>query len=109
MLMERMEPFGNPTARHHRPRRPVLATVARCVTAFFGGYAATAASATLLARLLPLARAEATVWAMVPAFLVYATVALWCFHEPRLARVLGGVWGAAILCAALSWLIGVWP
>ena len=83
--------------------------VARCLTAMFGGYALTAALATLVARLLPLSRVEATVWAMVPAFLIYALVTLWSFHEPRFVRVVALVWGGALATGALVWCIGVRP
>jgi hypothetical protein len=82
---------------------------ARIATASVGGYAAAAALATLVARLLPIDRAEATSWAMILAFPVYAGVVLWAFHERRLARVLLLVWGVAFLAAGLAWLLGVRP
>ena len=64
-----------------------LAMVARCITALLGGYASAAALATLLARLLPGDRAEATAWGMIASFLLYAAIGLWCFHEARLVLV----------------------
>ena len=109
MLMQRVERPMMPAARTRHIRVAALAMVARCFTAFFGGYALAALVATLVARLLPIARVEATVWAMIPGFLFYAVAGLWCFHEPRLARVAGGVWGAAILAGAAVWLLGVRP
>ena len=83
--------------------------VARCITALIGGYASAAALATLLARLLPGDRAEATAWGMIASFLLYAAIGLWCFHEARLGRVMAIVWGAAMLAAGALWLLGVRP
>ncbi|MCB8835399.1 hypothetical protein LJD42_28035, partial [Escherichia coli] len=77
--------------------------------ALLGGYAATAALASLAARLLPGDRAEATVWAMTASPLLYVTIALWCFHAPRLPRVLLAVWGAALIGGAVVSLLGVRP
>lgn len=79
----------------------------RVCTALLGGYAAAAALATLLARSLPLARVEATLWGMILGFAFYAVIALWCFHEPRVGRVVAAVWGAALFAAGLTWLLGV--
>ncbi|WP_310097779.1 iron transporter [Sphingomonas sp. BE138] len=107
--MQRIEPLRKPVSPGRHGRSAAAALVLRCLTAFLGGYALTAALATLVARLLPLSRVEATVWAMVPAFLVYALVALWCFHEPRALRVAAAVWGGALVVGALVWLLGVRP
>lgn len=82
---------------------------ARAVTAFVGGYGATAGIAAVSARLLPVARAEATGWAMILSFLLYAALLLWAFHERRLARVALAIWGTAILSATALWLLGVRP
>lgn len=107
--MQRVEPPLMPAPRTRRVRGAALAMVTRSFTAFFGGYALTAVLATLVARLLPIARADATVWAMIPGFLFYAVAGLWCFHEPRLARVVGALWGAAIVAGGAVWLLGVRP
>jgi hypothetical protein len=109
MLMQRVEPPSKPAHPARHLRRAAVEMAARCVTALLGGYALTAAVATLIARLLPIARVEATVWAMVPSFFFYAAVALWCFHEPRIARVAAWVWGGAILAGGAVWLLGVRP
>ncbi|MBY9063764.1 hypothetical protein K7957_12550 [Sphingomonas yunnanensis] len=94
------------------PRRRVLirpaalAMLARCITALLGGYAATAALVSLVSRLLPLSRAEATAWGMITSFLVYSVIGLWCFHEPKLVRVAALVWGVALVGGGTIWLIG---
>lgn len=90
-------------------RLAAVTMVVRSVTALLGGYALVAVLAMLIARLLPIARVEATVWGMIPSFLVYAVTSLWCFHEPKLARVVGWVWGGAIVAGAAVWLLGVRP
>jgi hypothetical protein len=86
-----------------------MAMGARCVTALVGGYAAAAALATLIARLLPLSRVEATAWGMILSFLIYACIALWAFAERRLGRVMLAIWGAALLPAGIVALLGVRP
>ena len=83
--------------------------IARVITAVVGGYAASAAMATLLARLLPIARAEATIWGLIASFLLYTGVLLWCFREPRLSRVAAGVWGITALAGGGAWLLGLRP
>ena len=81
----------------------------RIATALVGGYAAAAALATLAARLLPIDRAEATSWAMILSFPVYGGLALWCFHERRLARVALVVWCTALFAGGAAYLLGVRP
>lgn len=83
-----------------------LAMTARCLTALLGGYAAASGLASLLARLLPITRVEATAWGMILSFLLYALLALWTFHEPRLLRVAAVIWGNALASIALLWLMG---
>lgn len=82
---------------------------ARCATALAGGYVAAAGIASLLARLLPVARAEATAWGMILSFLIFACLALWAFHESRLTRVAIVVWGSAAISAAIVLLLGPRP
>ncbi|HVH49515.1 MAG TPA: iron transporter [Sphingomicrobium sp.] len=79
---------------------------ARTITAIVGGYAAAAGSVSLLARVLPIDRAEATIWAMTLSFLLYAAIILWAFHETRLLRVAGVIWGTAIGSTAGVFLLG---
>jgi hypothetical protein len=79
---------------------------ARTFTAIVGGYAAAAGGVSLLARIAPIARAEATIWAMTLSFLVYAGLILWAFHETRLARVAAIIWALAFGSAGSLWLLG---
>lgn len=81
----------------------------RSLTALIGGYAAAAGMATIAARLLPVARLEATVWAMLLSFLGYAALGLWAFHEPRLGRVAAIIWGGALLACGAALALGVRP
>ncbi|MDG2527204.1 hypothetical protein [Caulobacter endophyticus] len=86
---------------------PVVARMtARALTALFGGYAAAAALASLLARLLPIAPAEASAWGMILSFLVFAGLALWAFHERRLTIVAAAIWGSALIAGAAVVLMG---
>jgi len=82
---------------------------ARAATALFGGYAAAAGLATLLARLLPGSRVEATVWGMVVSFLLFSGFSLWAFHERRLWVVASAIWGVAALSCGAALLLGMRP
>ena len=48
-------------------------------------------------------------WGMLAAFVFYAALGLWAFHEPRLSRVAGVVWGIALLSGDLLFALGVRP
>lgn len=84
----------------------VARMTARALTALFGGYAAASALASLLARLLPIAPADASAWGMILSFAVFAGLALWAFHERRLALVAAVLWGSALLAGAAVLLLG---
>ncbi|CAN5402833.1 hypothetical protein BH11PSE5_BH11PSE5_19450 [soil metagenome] len=87
-------------------RRHDWRMMARCATALIGSYAAAAGLASLLSRLLPVARLEATVWGMILSFLLFAALGLWAFHEQRLLRVTARIWGTAIICLCLLSILG---
>ena len=105
MLNEGHLTMLNTPARRSRSIAQML-MAARCATALLGGYAAASGLASLLARLLPMSRAEATTWGMIVSFLIFAVLSLWAFHERRLARVVGIIWGAAAVSAAGVLLLG---
>lgn len=100
---------GRPVPAKRKLRPAAVAMTARCVTALVGGYVAAAVLATLMARILPIDRAEATSWGMTLSFLIYAGLGLWSFHEPRLGRVAAAVWGSAAIGGLALWLLGVRP
>lgn len=102
MKTDHLTPFRRAPGR-------TIAMTARCLTALVGGYAAASAVASLLARILPASRSEATAWGMILSFLIYALLALWAFHERRLHRVAAIIWGCAILSVGLLWLMGPRP
>ncbi|WP_162987129.1 hypothetical protein [Sphingomonas paeninsulae] len=79
----------------------------RCATALLGSYFAAAGLASLMARLLPIARAEATAWGLILSFLFYALFGLWAFFEQRLLRVTGVIWGTAVATITWAFLLGV--
>ncbi len=82
---------------------------ARAFTALVGSYAAAAGIATLLARLLPGSRVEASAWGVVVSFLLFATFGLWAFHERRLLRVAVALWGVALLAGGAMLVLGTRP
>jgi hypothetical protein len=82
---------------------------ARALTALFGGYGAAAGLATLLARLLPGSRVEASAWGMVVSFLLFAGFGLWAFHARRLVVVAAVLWGVALTSIGAAVLLGVRP
>ncbi|WP_205686788.1 hypothetical protein [Caulobacter flavus] len=84
----------------------VARMTARALTALLGGYAAASALASLLARLLPGPPVEASAWGMILSFLIFACLALWAFHERRLALVAGVLWGSALLAGGAVLLLG---
>lgn len=101
-------------ARHRSPTQTTawpdaLRMTARSATALLGGYAAAAGLATLLARLLPGSRVEASAWGMVTSFLVFACLGLWTFHERRLIVVAAVIWGLALASIGAALLLGVRP
>ena len=100
---------AGPFSSGRRVRPFVWSMAFRSLTALVGGYVAAAVLATWIARLLPIARVEATSWGMILSFPIYAGIALWCFHEHRLLRVAAAVWGIATFGGGLLWLLGVRP
>lgn len=75
---------------------------ARAAAAIGGGYLLSSTSMALLARLLPLPRADAVILATMLAFVVYTCVVIWVFATASALRACVGV-GA--LCT-LIWLAG---
>jgi hypothetical protein len=74
----------------------------RAVAAIFGGYLVASTGTALLARLLPMARADAVVLATMLALVIYPCAVMWVFATSSVRRAWLGV-GAA---CALFWLAG---
>lgn len=73
----------------------------RAVAAIFGGYLLTATATTLLAVLLPMARADATIIGTMLSFAVYACAVMWVFAVRSALRAWLGVLGVTGLLAAM--------
>lgn len=94
-----MKPQGGVVTARYR-----LAVASRALAAIFGGYALTAAAQACLVALLPLPRADAVVWAMLVAFVLYTVAVLWVFY----ARCAARAWlGMLLPAAALAALYGL--
>lgn len=78
--------------------------ISRILAAIVGGYAFSYAFTAALARLLPLAAADAVIVATLPAFVIYTGAMLWAFA----ARSAWRAWLGAALALPLA-LIGFWP
>jgi len=81
-----------------------LAVPARVLAAIVGGYGVTALATALLARLLPLPAAEASIAATLASFALFAVIALACFSARSGLRVWLWLAGAAVLLGAALWL-----
>ncbi|MBK4998694.1 iron transporter [Pseudomonas sp. S31] len=76
----------------------------RTSAALLGGYALAYAASACLARLLPLAPADAVIVATLPAFVFYTAAILWAFASRDALRA----WTPLALAAPLA-LVGFWP
>jgi len=81
-----------------------LQILSRSAAALLGGYALTYAASACLARLLPMAPADAVIVATLPAFIFYTAAILWAFASRDAIRA----WAPLALAAPLA-LIGFWP
>jgi len=77
-----------------------LDVAARVVIAIPGGYAVMAACTMLLARVLPGARLDASLWATLLSFAIYAALVVWTFAAPTALR-------AGLVVLAIGVLAGV--
>ncbi|MDR6713460.1 hypothetical protein J2W83_003068 [Pseudomonas hunanensis] len=81
-----------------------LRILSRSAAALLGGYALSYAATACLARILPLAPADAIIVATLPAFIFYTLAILWAFASRDALRA----WAPLALAAPLA-LIGFWP
>lgn len=84
--------------------RPVWDVPLRILTASLGGYALTAATTALLARLLPGSPLETAMAATILSFALFASAVVWTFGAGRALVVTGWIWGLALLTGGLAWL-----
>lgn len=91
--------------------RPVWDVPLRILTASLGGYALTAATTALLARLLPGSPLETAMAATTLSFALFTAAVIWTFGAGRALVVAGWIWGLALLAGGLAWLSmqGGWP
>lgn len=80
-------------------RRNGLDVAARVIIAIPGGYAATAACAMLLARLWPAPRLDASLWATILSFAIYAALVVWTFAA-------SSAWRAGLVVLAIGLAAG---
>jgi hypothetical protein len=74
----------------------------RVIAAVFGGYTFTVASSICFSYLLPAARFEAVMTAVLLSFLIYAGTVLWVFSIHSLKRMWLGLGGATAGCGLLA-------
>lgn len=111
----RFGPYASPQPHlhvlfQHEENAPMKASlrpwplISRISAAVLGGYVFTYCCTAALARLLPLAKADAVVVATLTAFIIYTAVILWAFG----CRSPWRAWGVLALAAPLA-VIGFWP
>ncbi|MBD8731348.1 DUF3649 domain-containing protein [Pseudomonas sp. CFBP 13710] len=81
------------------------AVASRIVAAVFGGYVLAALASVCIAWLLPMARGEAVVSAMMLSFLVYLVAVLWCFASHSAGRAWLGLAIPGLILAAITGLL----
>lgn len=75
----------------------------RVVLAIPGAYAVMAACTMLLARLIPAARLDATLWSTIVAFGIYAALVVWVFAASTALRA-----GLVLLAIGVVAGLGAW-
>ena len=97
---------GESTANDRRHWRYRANVSARTIAATVGSYLLAAAFSVMLARAVPLDRAQAAMLATLAGIVLAPAVSLWCFLANSAWRVCGGVAAAIVVFAMLAWLIG---
>lgn len=80
-----------------------LPVVARIAAAVFGGYALAHTLSIALAATLPVARAEAALFAVQGSFLAYTAAVLWAFAARSVLHVWLGLLFPAALAGLVAW------
>lgn len=84
---------------------PACSIASRIAAAALGGYALATLLAIALAGVLPAARADAVLTAMLSAFAVHAAAVLWAFAARSAGRAWLGLLLPTALAAAVAWLV----
>ena len=79
--------------------------VSRAAAAIVGGYAATTAVSILLARLLPMPKANATVTAVLATSSLYVCAIVWAFAARSPLRAWGVLSAVGIVAGTTSWAL----
>jgi hypothetical protein len=87
-----------------RTWRQRLDIAGRAFAAIVVGYLFASLATAVLARLLPGPTAEATIAATTLSFAVYAAVAVWCFGDPKAARLWLGLAAGCAILSAILWI-----
>ncbi|MDI9248657.1 hypothetical protein QMZ25_08690 [Stenotrophomonas sp. RS-48] len=99
-------PTAGPPVAKRMPRGNGHALLwARGLLGLLGGYAVAACWAAALARLLPGAKADATLVATMSAFVVYVLATIWAYAARSTLRATLGLLIAGGLGAWLAWLL----
>lgn len=85
----------------------VVPLISRIAAALFGGYAFSYFAAAALAIVLPVARSEAAVIAMLSGLSIYAVVIMWVFSARSATRAWSGLLISTLFCAAIVYLPGM--
>ncbi|RVT90937.1 DUF3649 domain-containing protein [Sphingomonas crocodyli] len=87
-------------------RRPRLAIAARLLVAIVGGYGVASLLSMLVARTLPLSGVEASMTAMMIAFLAYAGIIMAVLHARAVRRALGALTATAAITGVMLLMVG---
>lgn len=82
------------------------AVVCRSIAAIGGGYVFASVTSILLARVLPLPRAEAVMIAVLLSFCSYTVAVIWVFAARTTLRAWIGLLLLSVLFAGVAWSIG---
>ncbi|MBG7622385.1 DUF3649 domain-containing protein [Herbaspirillum sp. AP02] len=84
-----------------------LAVFSRALAAVGGGYGVSTLSTMVLARLLPMAPADAVMTATMLSFAIFTCAVIWVFAARSAAQSWLGLALPALLLALVAWLTGI--
>lgn len=110
--MASMKPISSsgPASRGPASRGPALryrlVVLSRTLAAIVGGYVVSSLSTMVLARLLPMAPADAVMTATMLSFAIFTCAVIWVFAARSAVRAWLGLALPSLLLALLAWLTG---